>query len=84
MLLLVEGYDLVAGAAAAYDSDADSSLFVALELPVCFHCTMCVMHSVMLRTPQGSLMVHRDVELVMAVDQEVTPKHLWFSGRWSW
>ena len=84
MLLLVEGYDLVAGAAVACDSDADSSLFVALELPVCFHCTLCVMHSVMLKTLQGPLMVHRDAEFVMVVDLDVTPKHLWFSGRWSW
>ena len=85
MLLLEEGYDLVAGAAAAAcDSDVGSSLFVALALPVCFHCTLCVMHSVMLKTLQGSLMVCRDAELVMAMDQDVTPKYLWFSGRWSW
>jgi H+/Cl- antiporter ClcA len=73
-----------AAAAAAYDSDAGSSLFVAQELPICFHCTLCVIHSVMLKTLQGSLMVHRDAELVTVVDQDVTPRHLWFSGRWSW
>lgn len=85
MLLLEEGYDLVAGAAAACDSDVGSSLFVVLALAACFHCTLCVMHSVMLMTlQQGSLMVCRDVDLVMAMVQDVTPKYLWFSGRWSW
>jgi len=84
MLLLEEGYDLVGWAAVACDSDVGSSLFVALALPVCFRCTLCVMHSVMLKTLQGSLMVCRDAELVMAMDQDVTSKYLWFSGRWSW
>lgn len=54
MQLLVEGYDPVVevavAAAAAYDSDAGSSLFVALELTVCFHCILCVTHFVMLKT----------------------------------
>lgn len=29
-------------------------------------------------------MVHKDVELVMAVDRDAILKGLWFSGRQSW
>lgn len=74
---------VAAAAAVACDSDAGSLLFVSLELSVYFHCTLCVMHFVMVKILLGSLMVSRDVELVMAVDQDLTLKLLWFSGRQS-
>jgi hypothetical protein len=57
MQLLAEGYDpvvevaaVVVAAAAAYDSDVGSSLFVTLEQPVCYHCILCVTHFVTLKT----------------------------------
>jgi hypothetical protein len=94
MQLLVEDYGPVvevavaaaaaaAAAAVAYDSGAGSLLFVALEPSVYFHCTLCVMHFVMVKILLCSLTVSRDAEFVMAVDQDVTLELLWFSGRQS-
>jgi hypothetical protein len=41
------------------------------------------MNFVMVKILLGSLMVNRDVEPVIAVDQDVILKLLWFSGRQS-
>lgn len=79
----MEDYGPVDEGVVACDSDAGSLLFVALQPSVYSRCTLCVMHFVMVKILLGSLMVSRDVELVMTVDQDVTLELLWFSGRQS-